>query len=75
MRCLRNGPNVLKLINTYTSGKEAWSILEISYEGTTKVKVSRLHNLLANESFALGEKISEARWFKKYLDVFLLDST
>ncbi|KAA0043414.1 gag-pol polyprotein [Cucumis melo var. makuwa] len=34
--------NVFKLINSYTIAKEAWKILEVAYEGTSKVKISRL---------------------------------
>lgn len=36
---------MFKLIHTCTSGKEAWSILEVAYEETSKVKMSRLHIL------------------------------
>ena len=32
--------NVFKLINTSSSAKEAWKILEIAYKGTSKVKLS-----------------------------------
>ncbi|KAA0050403.1 gag-proteinase polyprotein [Cucumis melo var. makuwa] len=38
-------PTVFKLINTRTSAKEAWDILEVTYEGTSKVKTSRLQIL------------------------------
>lgn len=31
---------MFRLINTCTSAKEAWSILEVAYEGTSKVKLS-----------------------------------
>lgn len=34
--------NVFKLINTCTSAQEALKNLEVAYEGTTKVKMSRL---------------------------------
>ena len=34
--------NVFKLINSCSSAKEAWKILEVAYKGTTKVKISRL---------------------------------
>ncbi|KAA0031681.1 gag-proteinase polyprotein [Cucumis melo var. makuwa] len=34
--------NVFKLINSCITGKEAWKILEVAYEGTSKVKISRL---------------------------------
>ncbi|TYJ99744.1 gag-pol polyprotein [Cucumis melo var. makuwa] len=31
--------NVFKLINSCTTAKEAWKILEVAYEGTSKVKI------------------------------------
>ncbi|KAA0054891.1 gag-pol polyprotein [Cucumis melo var. makuwa] len=34
--------NIFKLINSCTTAKEAWKILEIAYEGTSKVKIFRL---------------------------------
>ncbi|KAA0065522.1 gag-pol polyprotein [Cucumis melo var. makuwa] len=34
--------NVFKLLNSCSSAKEAWKILEVAYESTTKVKISRL---------------------------------
>lgn len=34
--------NIFKIINTYTSAKEAWETLEITYEGTSMVRMSRL---------------------------------
>lgn len=37
--------NMFKLINTYTSAKETWSILDVAYVGTSKVKMSRLQLL------------------------------
>ncbi|KAA0059271.1 gag-pol polyprotein [Cucumis melo var. makuwa] len=33
-------PHVFKLINTCTSAKEAWDILKVAYEGTSKVNVT-----------------------------------
>lgn len=47
MNAIFNGvdQNAFKLINTCTSIKEAWSILEVAYEGTLKVKISRLQIL------------------------------
>lgn len=87
LNALYNGvdQNVFKLINTCTSAKEAWDILEVSYEGTPKAKISKLQILsskfealkmveddtiskfnirfldLANESFALEEKLSDTK--------------
>ncbi|GAA0139493.1 hypothetical protein LIER_01022 [Lithospermum erythrorhizon] len=37
--------NVFKLINTYTVAKIAWDTLETTYEGTQKVRMSRLQQL------------------------------
>ncbi|TYK06526.1 gag-pol polyprotein [Cucumis melo var. makuwa] len=34
--------NVFKLINYCSTTKEAWKTLEVAYEGTSKVKISRL---------------------------------
>lgn len=34
--------NMLRLINTCSEAKEAWEILKIAYEGTSKVRMSRL---------------------------------
>ncbi|KAA0042995.1 gag-pol polyprotein [Cucumis melo var. makuwa] len=34
--------NVFKLINYCSTAKEAWKTLEVAYEGTSKVKISRL---------------------------------
>ncbi|TYJ98064.1 gag-proteinase polyprotein [Cucumis melo var. makuwa] len=44
LNALLNGvdQNVLKLINTCTSAKKIWSILEVAYKGIAKLKVSRL---------------------------------
>ncbi|KAA0049579.1 gag-pol polyprotein [Cucumis melo var. makuwa] len=38
-------PNIFKLINTCKSAKAAWDILEVAFEGTYKVKISRLQIL------------------------------
>ncbi|KAA0064038.1 gag-pol polyprotein [Cucumis melo var. makuwa] len=35
--------NVFKLINSCTTVKEAWRILEVAYESTSKVKITRLN--------------------------------
>ncbi|KAA0037284.1 gag-pol polyprotein [Cucumis melo var. makuwa] len=83
--------NIFKLINTYKSTKAAWDILEMAFEGTSKVKISRLQILtsrfealqmakeetiaefnvrvldIANESDALGEKMSDSKLVRKVL--------
>ncbi|TYK08228.1 gag-pol polyprotein [Cucumis melo var. makuwa] len=38
-------PNIFKLINTCKSTKDASDILEVAFEGTSKVKISRLQIL------------------------------
>ena len=40
--------NVFILINTCTSAKEAWEILAVAYEGTTKVREQKLQYLTTN---------------------------
>ncbi|KAA0051783.1 gag-pol polyprotein [Cucumis melo var. makuwa] len=55
--------NVLKLINLCSSAKEAWKILEVAYEGTTKVKISRLQ-LVTSKCEAL--KMSEDESVSEY---------
>ncbi|TYJ99674.1 gag-pol polyprotein [Cucumis melo var. makuwa] len=43
--------NVFKLINSCSIVKEAWRILEVAYEETSKVKISRLQNSRAYRLF------------------------
>lgn len=48
--------NMFKLINTCTSTKEARSILEVAYEGTSKVKMSQLQLLTSKfETLKMSE--------------------
>ncbi|GAA0148467.1 hypothetical protein LIER_44086 [Lithospermum erythrorhizon] len=80
---------VFKLINSCIVAKEAWEILQIAYEGTQKVRMSRLQQFiyrwetlrmnegetitsynskikdLANEYFALGERINNEKLVRK----------
>ena len=37
--------NIFKLINTCTEAKQAWEILQIAHEGTSKVRMSKLQLL------------------------------
>ena len=37
--------NVFELINSRTLAKDVWKILEVAFEGTSKVKISRLQLL------------------------------
>ncbi|KAA0059759.1 gag-pol polyprotein [Cucumis melo var. makuwa] len=49
-------PNIFKLINTCKLAKAAWDILEVAFEGTSKVKISRLQILTSRfEAFQMGE--------------------
>ncbi|CAM8999248.1 unnamed protein product [Rhodiola kirilowii] len=81
----------LKMISTCEIVKEAWDVLQMAHEGTTKVKISRMEmvtskfeNLrlqedetiadfntrvldISNESFAVGEPISEETLVRKVL--------
>ncbi|KAA0037814.1 gag-pol polyprotein [Cucumis melo var. makuwa] len=54
--------NVFKLINSCTTAKEAWKILEVAYEETSKVKISKLQ-LITSKFEALkmieDESVSE----------------
>ena len=48
--------NAFKLINTCTYANEGWSILEVAYEGTFKVKISRLQPLTSKfEALKMSE--------------------
>lgn len=38
--------NMFRLINTCTKAKDAWEILKIAHEGTSKVRMSRLQLLI-----------------------------
>ena len=48
--------NVFRMINTCTSAKEAWEILAVSYEGTTKVREQKLQYLASDfEALTMDE--------------------
>ncbi|KAH6815352.1 hypothetical protein C2S51_020172 [Perilla frutescens var. frutescens] len=53
--------NVFKLISTCDNAQDAWDILQTSFEGTSSVRAS------PNESFALGDAISEEKLVRKFL--------
>ena len=58
LNALYNGvdQNIFKLINTCSSAKEAWNILEVAYEGTYKIKISRLQILTSKfEAFKMAK--------------------
>jgi len=53
--------NVFRLINTCTSAKEAWEILVVAYEGTTKVREQKLQYITTNfEALTMFEDESVA---------------
>jgi len=55
--------NVLKLINFCSTAKEAWRILEVAYEGTSKVKISRLQLITSKFEYL---KMSEDETVSEY---------
>ena len=55
--------NVFKLINSYSTSKEAWRILKVAYEGTSKIKISILQ-LITSKFEAL--KMSEDELVSEY---------
>lgn len=72
LNALYNGvdQNVLKLINTCTLAKEAWDILEVAYEGTSKFKISRLQILSSKtKSLKMAEDEMIAEYNIRVLDL------
>lgn len=62
--------NVSKLINTCKSAKEAWSILKVAYEGTSKVKMSRLQVLTSRfEVLKMSEEKTIVEFNVRVLDI------
>ncbi|KAH6779529.1 hypothetical protein C2S52_010766 [Perilla frutescens var. hirtella] len=67
--------NVFKLISICDKANDAWDILQTTFEGTSSVRISRekLADFnakicdIANESFALGDAISEEKLVRKVL--------
>ncbi|KAA0032410.1 gag-proteinase polyprotein [Cucumis melo var. makuwa] len=57
--------NVFKLINSCSTAKEAWRLLEVTYEGTSKYNERVLED--ANESLLLDEKIPDSKIVQKVL--------
>ncbi|TYK08881.1 gag-pol polyprotein [Cucumis melo var. makuwa] len=57
--------NVFKLINSCSTAKEAWKILEVAYEGTTKVKISILQLVISKfEALKIENKKGKGIAFK-----------
>lgn len=66
----RVSQNVFKINNTYTSAKEAWNILEVAYEGTSKIKVSKLQILtLRFEALKMAEEETIEEFNVRVLDL------
>ncbi|KAA0040872.1 gag-pol polyprotein [Cucumis melo var. makuwa] len=62
--------NVLKLINSYSTAKEAWRILEVAYEETSKVKISRLKLIISNfEALKMFEDESVSEYNERVLEI------
>ena len=61
---------MFKLIKTRISAKEAWKILEVTYEGTSKVKTSRLKILSSKfESLKMMEDETIVEFNARVLDI------
>ncbi|KAA0038419.1 gag-pol polyprotein [Cucumis melo var. makuwa] len=62
--------NVFKLINSCTTAKEAWKILEVAYEGTSKVKISRLQLITSKfEALEMTEDESVSEYNERVLEI------
>ncbi|TYK13742.1 gag-pol polyprotein [Cucumis melo var. makuwa] len=62
--------NVFKLINSCSTAKEAWKTLEVAYEGTFKVKISRLQLITSKfEALRMIEDESVSDYNKRVLEI------
>ncbi|KAA0033020.1 gag-pol polyprotein [Cucumis melo var. makuwa] len=62
--------NVFKLINYCSTAKEAWKTLEVAYEGTSKVKISRLQLITSKfEAVSMTEDESVSDYNKRVLEI------
>ncbi|KAA0032035.1 gag-pol polyprotein [Cucumis melo var. makuwa] len=62
--------NVFKLINSCSTTKEAWKTLEVAYEGTSKVKISRLQLITSKfEAIRTTEDESVSDYNKRVLEI------
>ncbi|TYK03062.1 gag-pol polyprotein [Cucumis melo var. makuwa] len=62
--------NVFKLMHSYSTAKEAWRILEVAYEGTSKVKISRLKLIISNfEALKMFEDESVSEYNERVLEI------
>ncbi|XP_057434400.1 uncharacterized protein LOC130727312 [Lotus japonicus] len=62
--------NMFRLINTCTVAKDAWEILRITHEGTTRVRVSRLQLLTTQfENLKMKEEETVSEFHMKVRDM------
>ncbi|TYK22564.1 gag-pol polyprotein [Cucumis melo var. makuwa] len=62
--------NVFKLINSCTTAKEAWKILKVAYEGTSKVKISRLQLITSKfEALKMTEDETVSEYNERVLEI------
>ncbi|TYJ96033.1 gag-pol polyprotein [Cucumis melo var. makuwa] len=62
--------NVFKLINSCTTAKKAWKILEVAYEGTSKVKISRLQLITSKfEALKMTEDETVSIYNERVLEI------
>ncbi|KAA0033829.1 gag-pol polyprotein [Cucumis melo var. makuwa] len=62
--------NVFKLINSCSTAKEAWKNLEVVYEGTSKVKISRLQLITSKfEALRMIEDEPVSDYNKRVLEI------
>ncbi|KAA0056213.1 putative mitochondrial protein [Cucumis melo var. makuwa] len=62
--------NIFKLINSCSTAKEAWKTLEVAYEGTSKVKISRLQLITSKfEALRMTEDESVCDYNKRVLEI------
>ncbi|KAA0041632.1 gag-pol polyprotein [Cucumis melo var. makuwa] len=62
--------NVFKLINSCSTTKDAWRILEVAYEGTSKVKISRQQLITSKfEALKMFEDESVFKYNERVLEI------
>lgn len=62
--------NMFRLINTCTEANDAWEILEIAHEGTSKIRMSRLQLLAINyENLIMDEDESISDFIIRLHDI------
>ncbi|KAA0067335.1 gag-pol polyprotein [Cucumis melo var. makuwa] len=62
--------NAFKLINSCTTAKVAWKILEVAYEGTSKVKITRLQLITSKfEALKMTEDKTVSEYNERVLEI------